>query len=207
MFSKILRYYRYVWYLIKIYLYEKPRGLDFHQRDLKLQRNTQGSNNGYAVTPTSHIKQIFDAIDVKNNNCFLDVGCGKGLVITQATKYPFKKITGIDIVPHLIETAHKNIDVLNLQDRVQVCVTDASCFENYSDYDCIFLFNPFSEEIMEKTMQKIVESLETSPRNLCIVYCAPRDEHLILQTGRFQLTQELHCFLKNFDTHIFRSIC
>jgi hypothetical protein len=78
-----LVFYRRLWYIFRVFLLEKPRGLDFHLRNKKLKIKSGGRNQGYAITPESHLKQIFSALEITNKNNFIDIGCGKRFCINQ----------------------------------------------------------------------------------------------------------------------------
>src|SRR5436305_42388 len=43
------------------------------------------------------------------NEVLLDYGCGLGRVILLASRFPFKKIIGIELAPSLVERAERNI--------------------------------------------------------------------------------------------------
>jgi protein-L-isoaspartate O-methyltransferase len=157
------RYFRYFIFILRIYFYEKPRGLDFYARDLTLLKSSNHKYHGYSVSPKKYLKKIFSSIHISDRNSFLDIGCGKGYVLSFAAKYPFEEIAGFDISPDLIQTAKKNISRLNLDNRIRVFMSDALQYDHYGEFDHFFLFNPFPSEIMKPVIGKIIESIKNPP--------------------------------------------
>jgi 16S rRNA G966 N2-methylase RsmD len=129
----------------------------------------------------------------------------KGFVLTKAAKQSYNKIMGIDLVPEMIRIAQKNFRILKLEGRIKVSLADATSF-NYDEYDHLFLYNPFSADILKPVVNCIIESLERRPRNLAIIYFHPSDHHVFMQTGYFEVVQILHCFIKDYETFIYRNI-
>jgi 16S rRNA G966 N2-methylase RsmD len=201
----IKKYLRYAWYGFRVFVLEKPRGLDFHMRDTHLLRETGCKYHGYAVTPESHLRQIFKVLNVAREHNFIDIGCGKGLVLTKAAKEPYLKVTGIDIDVHLIEIAQENLKILKLQERVNVQAVNAMEF-NYEDYDHFFFFNPFSTEILKKVIQRILDSLKNRYRELTVIYVNPTCHTILMETGCFKVVHKLYCFMKDYETYIYQSV-
>jgi SAM-dependent methyltransferase len=92
--------YRHLCFLFRVLFYEMPRGLDFHLKNEKIA--VSGKYNGYGNTIPQQLKQIFAALNITEDLGFIDIGCGKGFVLTVAAKYSYRKITGIDIAPQMI---------------------------------------------------------------------------------------------------------
>jgi SAM-dependent methyltransferase len=201
-----IRYQRYLIFILRIYLYEKPRGLDFYARDLTLCKNSNGKYHGYSVSPKKYLNKIFSSIDISDENVFLDIGCGKGYVLTFAAKYPFKEIEGFDISASLIQIAQKNISILNLINRIKVFTSDALQYDNYEKFDHFFLFNPFPSDIMRPTIWKIIESIKKRPRKITVIYYNPTCHKDFIETGHFEVVKELYDNIKDYKTYIYKSI-
>lgn len=148
--SAIIRYTKELFSL----MYEKVKGLDF---TMVYQCDSNEHNNNYSKSPRKVLKRIFDDIDFKENHCFVDMGCGKGYVMTVAHEYPFDKICGVEYTPELCEIAVENMKRLNMDD-IKVVNCDAKMFDGYSDYDVYYFCNPFDETILSVVAMKISES-------------------------------------------------
>jgi 16S rRNA G966 N2-methylase RsmD len=151
------------------------------------------------------LKEIFSVLDITNENKFIDIGCGKGYVLTKAAKQKYNRIMGIDFVPEMIKIAQKNISILKLENRINLCLADATQF-NYDEYDHLFLYNPFSKDILRVVVNRIVESLNRNPRDLTIIYFHPSDHSIFMETGYFEVVNTLHCFIKDYKTYIYKNI-
>ncbi|MDR1384609.1 MAG: class I SAM-dependent methyltransferase [Planctomycetaceae bacterium] len=210
MLQIIRRYFRYICFALRVFLYEKPRGLDFHLRDKSLLIESKGKYHGYSITPAGHLKRIFSYLNVTEYDSFLDVGCGKGFVLTKAAALPYQRVAGIDLLSHLTQIAEKNLSILKLKNRIQVFTGDAAAFEYYGDYNHFFFFNPFDAEIMKPVLKKIIAShsnhdTKNAPNKLTLIYHNPACHNTILETGCFQLVHELYDPLKDYKTYIYLS--
>jgi SAM-dependent methyltransferase len=205
MISFIRQYFRYTIFFIRVFLYEKPRGLDFHMRDKSLLKSSGGVLHGYSVTPTSHIKKIFSVFNITKNDSFLDIGCGKGFVLTNVINFPYYKVAGLDIDKRLIEIAKKNMMILKLENRICLFVEDATVFANYGEYNHFFLFNPFDASIMKPVLDKIIDA-HKGKKELTIIYYNPTCHDIIMKTGQFRLVHDFFDPIKGYKTYIYKSI-
>jgi tRNA G46 methylase TrmB len=98
----------------------------------------------YHATPWRVIRHAFDAAQVDATDTLLDYGCGKGRVLIEATRYPFQRILGIDIVPELVAIARANV---RADRRCHVYCADAALFAVPDDVTVIYLFNPFDGRV------------------------------------------------------------
>ena len=135
-------------------IYEKLRGLDF---TMVYQCDSNEHNNNYSKAPKKVLERIFKDIDFTDCHSFIDMGCGKGYVLTCATKYEFEKIGGVEYTTELCDICRKNLDILSL-DQIKVFNCDAKEFEGYRDYDIFYFCNPFDETILSVVAQKILEA-------------------------------------------------
>lgn len=195
---------RYLLFLAQYFLYEKPRGLDFTMRDTAIYKKSNGKYHGYSKTNEEHLKEIFKRIRNKESMRFLDIGCGKGVVLKEAAKYPFQRIDGIEIQPQLVRTAQRNFRILKIEDRIGCILADAARFEKYGDYNLFFLFNPFPAEILEKVIRKIMESREGTDSIATVIYHNPCFLPVIESNAHIIEREILYDPLKDYETCILR---
>ena len=153
--SKIKRYKRYVRYSVQA-IKESLKGLDFTMRDTHLIEETGGGMHGYSKTDDKHVRDIFRQLDYNKCHSLLDVGCGKGVVLREAQKFPFTKTDGFDIDSNLVRIAKKNFKILKMN-NIRLSVGDATKFRKYNDYNVLYFFNPFDEELMDITLGRIFQ--------------------------------------------------
>ncbi len=107
---------------------------------------------------------------------FLDLGCGRGRALCVAAHNGFNKITGIDFSKELCTAANENLMLTKQKNpsiEYKVINNDAFYFEIPTDADCIFMFNPFDDVIMNGVAENILESFEINPRDIYIIYVNP----------------------------------
>ncbi len=200
----LIRARRYLLFLAQYLLYEKPRGLDFTMRNTAIYEISNGKCHGYSKTSEKHLKEIFEKIQNKEGLRFLDIGCGKGVVLKEAAKYPFQWVDGIEIQPQLVKTAQRNFRILKIEDRIRCIFADAAEFEKYGEYNLFFLFNPFPAEILTKVIRKIMESRNDTDCTVTVIYHNPRFLSVIESNAKIMERETLYDPLKDYETCILR---
>ncbi len=159
-------------------IYELPSG---HHHDIY--------NNGYfAVTPSvfhTVMSAMRDRLHLDYQRfCFVDLGSGKGRALLLASDYPFRQIIGVEISPHLDHVARANIArytrATHATDRVIVSIHgDATEFVWPPGPLVVYLWNAFTEPVMELVLQNLEASLAEQPRELYLVYIHPDLESML----------------------------
>ncbi|MGN0330946.1 MAG: methyltransferase domain-containing protein [Kineothrix sp.] len=198
-----LRGKRHLLFFLQYIFLERPRGLDFTMREMDLLKESGGRYSGYSKTSEAHLREIFKSLSFEECQSLLDIGCGKGVVLKEAAKYPFRRIDGIELQPELVRTAKKNLKILRLEDKIQCIQADAVNFEGYGEYDTFFLFNPFGESVLAEVAEKIMESRKGLMKPAVIIYHNPRFLEVFRGMPGFRMRRTLHDALKDYDTCIF----
>lgn len=123
---------------------------------------------------------------LKKYNYFVDIGCGKGRAICVAAHFGFKKLLGLELSKNLCKIAKENIaetKKLFPQLEAKIINNDAYYFEIETDMDCLFMFNPFDEFVMEAVMENVKISLAKKDRPMAIIYLNNLHEHPLLMAG------------------------
>ena len=199
----ICRCKRYIIFAFQYYFIEKPRGLDFSMRDLEIPEGSGKSVHGYSKTNEKHLENIFQRLPFMQGLSLLDVGCGKVVVLKEAAKYPFDKVSGIDINPKLISIAKKNMRRLHLDKKIVCEEINTLEFQNYGSYNVFFFFNPFDGEILDRVIDKIIEDTYVMQKRIYIIYHNPVFKNVIEKKGIFTLKHKLYDTLKQYETHIY----
>jgi len=126
-------------------------------------------------------------------DAIVDFGCGKGGALIYLSKYPFSKITGVEIAPDIVAIAKTNIMKLNLKNVAIECC-DVSDFKQLEVYNYFYFFNPFPCVVMQDVINNIEASILEHPRKVTIIYLHPFCHDLIESGGIFNKTQELPHF-------------
>jgi SAM-dependent methyltransferase len=172
---------------------EKKYGIDTTGADELRKLKAKGVDISHSTIymPVSYqvIETALAHLPAANKNHFLDIGCGKGRALSVAAFYGFKKITGIDLSKKFCEDALQNLELIKQKVPVlnyEVITADAAAFSIPDDVDCIFLFNPFDNTIMEKVLDNINVSRRQKPRTINIIYANPIYKYLFLRSNFFE---------------------
>ena len=123
---------------------------------------------------------------VSDADSLVDLGCGKGRVLVVAAHIGFTNITGIDFATELCEEASTNIKKVQQNfPRVKWNVINNSAERyNISHNDSVFfMFNPFTEEIVDKFLEKLERSCRLFPRTTWFLYASPRHKKIFFNKG------------------------
>ncbi|MGN0306931.1 MAG: methyltransferase domain-containing protein [Lachnospiraceae bacterium] len=203
--EQFYRWKRYFIFALQYYLLEKPRGLDFTMRDMEIPEGNDALAHGYSKTNEKHLRDIFQKLPFEDELSILDIGCGKGVVLKEAAKYPFHKIGGIDLNTSLVKIAQKNLRKLHLDQRVSCEEVNALEYKGYGDYNVFFFFNPFPEDVLAKVLDRIIEKTRENGKGICIIYHNPLFHHIVEAKGIFALENKLYDSLKQYETYIYTS--
>ncbi len=136
------------------------------------------------------LAELFQETKTAGHTHLLDIGCGKGRALCVAAYYGFNRVTGIDFSKEFCACAEENLSCTKqifptLQ--YKVINNDAFYFEIPGDVDCIFMFNPFDEIIMNGVAENILESFEINPRTITLIYINPLYKEELLEVGFSQI--------------------
>lgn len=124
----------------------------------------------YAPLPYRVIFAIFRRLNLNPSDVFVDIGCGKGRAICCACRVGVSRVIGIEVFPQLVEKARENLKRL----RGPKCEAEIHCIYaeqfDYKHATVLYMYNPFNEENMRKTLLRIKESWQANPREIRIAY-------------------------------------
>jgi len=154
------------------------------------------------------MEQTMEQLTTASKKHFIDIGCGKGRALTIAAYYGFNKVSGIDFSANFCNESIANLKLV--QQKIpalefDVLQQDAASYSIPPDADCIFLFNPFDEIIMQKVVDNIVQSLHTSPRTMHVIYANPLYKDLFIQQGFSQIYYSKS--MQQFEVAILKNRC
>ena len=95
---------------------------------------------------------------------------GKGRNLIAAGLLGFRKLIGVEFVPELARIARTNLAKAGVKNAV-IANTDAADFRFPSEELVLYLFNPFSEEVMRRVLDNLREAF---PAGGFIIYNNPR---------------------------------
>jgi 16S rRNA G966 N2-methylase RsmD len=200
----ILRIYRGISYFLNYLFLELPRGLNISPRSKTTGITLQG-NHGYALTSRAALKNMLNGIHLQNQS-FLDVGSGKGGVIIYSHELGCVNSAGIEYEKSLHDIAVKNIEKLKLSSYCTSYNIDARNFKSYADFDILFMFNPFDDDIYESVIKEIrLQILEAKPTNTKYLICyGNANIDAVHNSGIFSLIREDYCPYRGNSFRVFK---
>ena len=123
----------------------------------------------------------------------MDIGCGKGGAIYTLTRFPFKKVDGIEISKDLADIAKRNIDRLRIK-NTEIFNCNALDFNKYDEYSFFYLYNPFDY----KTLITVLDKILSARSEFYIIYYNPKYHHAFT-SRKIELVDE---FLGYYDNKI-----
>jgi SAM-dependent methyltransferase len=109
---------------------------------------------------------------------FIDAGCGKGRVLFLAALDGFENIVGVEFSDVLASVARINAEIFKRRTRtkasIRVLTQDVATFE-FPDTDIVlYLYNPFSAELMQIVVDRVVAFATRTRRRVYIAYRNPK---------------------------------
>ncbi|WP_075265569.1 class I SAM-dependent methyltransferase [Streptomyces sp. Tue 6075] len=134
-----------------------------------------GRDARYSPTPVRTVRHVLGQCDVKHEDMtFVDVGCGKGRVLLQATEFPFRRIVGVEASETLCDIARANVEkasaTLDGCDRIDVVHADATRFDVPDDAGLFYFYEPFSTEVSSAVLERIEDSVRRHPRPVVLCF-------------------------------------
>lgn len=137
-----------------------------------------------------YLRRALHHREVGPADVFIELGAGKGRVLCQAARYPFRRVIGVDISPQLIDIARENIerrrDRLRCQD-VELVVADLATFDIPDEVTVAYLYHPVAGAPFQAMVDRMLASLDRAPRRLRVIYACPSLGQALVDTGRFRL--------------------
>ena len=145
---------------------------------------------GYVSSAWYVLPRALWYLGVSDRDTFVDFGCGKGRVVHQAARRPFRRVIGVEISPALAEIARAAVSARKHQHRcrdVEIVVADAGEFRIPDDLTIGYFFHPFSGNTLVEVLRGIVDSIDRNPRRVRLIFAVPHAGSLVLATGRFRV--------------------
>ncbi len=123
------------------------------------------------------------------NYTFIDFGSGKGRVLLIASKLPFRKCIGVELNTELNEIAAQNFanwqQSGNARSPLETICQNALTFEFPPGPCLVYLFNPFSREVLAQLIDRIAEAFADRPGQLDLLYVNAEFKDLVDQHPGF----------------------
>jgi predicted RNA methylase len=130
----------------------------------------------YEPTKYAAIDACLGHLALSPADVVFDIGCGMGRVTCVFATRPIARSIGIERDERLAAVARANAESLRgRRAPIEIRTVDAMDAD-YADGTVFWLYNPFGEDAMRRTLIRIRASVEAAPRPIRIVYAAPNFE-------------------------------
>jgi len=144
----------------------------------------------YLPTGYKNIQNILNSIKLRNQDIFVDFGCGKGRTVFLASLRKIKKAVGIEYNHELFKDALKNKKKFKFnKSEIKILYLDAAKYK-ITDETIFFFFNPFGLKTLNKILNNIKKSLKYNPRKIYIIYHADRGVYSFLKTKKWLIEEK-----------------
>lgn len=171
--------------------------------DRLLQIRTSGRDDSHAdqyrypyePTPYCVLERLADSGYLRKGNTLLDYGCGKGRVEFFLSWQTRCRSIGIEYDERIYEKAAENQKRAAAAGRVTFELANAEQFQVPDEADRIYFFNPFSLEILQKVISRIIDSYYAAPREILLFFYYPSDEYIsfLMTVDELTFSDEIDC--------------
>ncbi len=164
------------------------------QSELDLPEKARGSATRYEATEEYEFRYVLERLPIAIEDYkFIDYGSGKGVVLSFAADYPFRRVTGVELSPMLHQVAEKNIEEMHRHQKVNSgpvysTLRDATEYEMPERPHVIYLFNPFGPDILEGVLDRLSRHLSEVDQPSYLLYNNPIHHQVIENHGLFHKT-------------------
>lgn len=166
--------------------YYRRYGLETADRDWSLHAN-RVDLSAYVPTPWRVLRVLFPLGSLRPDDVLLEYGSGSGrVVIWVASRFPLRRIIGLDIDERMTTAAQENLKRWRGQLRchdVEFVCEDALQFDVPDDVTVIYMFHPFQGQVFEGVLMRIRQSLARRPRTIKVVYLRPLMHDALINAG------------------------
>jgi SAM-dependent methyltransferase len=126
--------------------------------------------------PTAYhvLRRIFANLPLAPDDCFMDIGCGRGRVLCLAARLPIARAVGVEITPRHAEAAQRNLKRLRGRKAAAFGVTQGSAADfDYSGGTVFYMYNPFGGDLFRQVTESMRRSAERDKRPVRLLYVNP----------------------------------
>ena len=171
--------------------------------DKLLQIKTTGRDDSHAdrfhhpyePTPYSVLERLANKCFIGKRDVVLDYGCGKGRVDFFLSYQTKARTIGIEYDERIYQSAVNNRKTAVSGNRTEFALANAETYAVPPEVSRCYFFNPFSVEILQKVMARILESWYEEPREIFLFFYYPSDEFIacLMTVDELEFYDEIEC--------------
>jgi SAM-dependent methyltransferase len=146
-------------------------------------RNGLWSTAYYGISPAL-LLHLVSTLDIDHQRfSFLDLGSGKGRALLVASRFPFRRILGVELSSELSAIAAANIASFSAPwqqcRHIETYTADATKIDYPTGPLVLYLYNPFLGPVLKRCLHNLSRSLANEPREVHLIYINPAPERFI----------------------------
>ena len=149
----------------------------------------------YEPTPYSVLERLANSGFIGKRDVILDYGCGKGRVDFYLSYQTNARTVGIEYDERIYQKAIENQKNVRLKSRAEFILAKAEEYVVPPEVTRYYFFNPFSPELLNKVMARIVESHYENPREAFLFFYYPSEEYIsyLMTVDEMEYYDEIPC--------------
>ena len=132
---------------------------------------------------------------IRKRDVLLDYGCGKGRV-DFFLSYQAKAATiGIEYDERIYQSAIENQKAAVSNGKIEFIMAKAEEYQVPIQVNRFYFFNPFSVELLNKVMARIIDSYYQNPREMFLFFYYPSNEYIsyLMTVDELEFLDEIDC--------------
>ena len=149
----------------------------------------------YEPTPYCVLERLADSGLIGKGDVVLDYGCGKGRVDFFLPYRTRAQTIGIEYDGRIYADALENQRTALTKAKTDFILANAEAYEVPAEVNRCYFFNPFSVEILQKVMARIIDSYYENPREIFLFFYYPADEYIsyLMTVDELEFYDEIEC--------------
>ena len=149
----------------------------------------------YEPTPYSVLMRLANSGLIHKKDVVLDYGCGKGRVDFFLSYQTKAKTIGIECDERIYRSALENQKTAVSGAKTEFVLAKAEEYAVPSEVNRYYFFNPFSVELLQKVMARIIESYYENPREVLLFFYYPSEEYIshLMIVDELEFYDEIDC--------------
>ncbi len=149
----------------------------------------------YEPTPYVVLERLANSGFIRKKDVVLDYGCGKGRVDFFLAYQTGAHCIGVEYDERIIAVARENKNAAVSANKVEILLGNAETFPVPEQVNRCYFFNPFSVEILQTAMTRVLESYYANPRELLLFFYFPSPEYIawLMTMNELDFYDEIDC--------------
>ena len=157
---------------------------------LEIESGNKEKGTRYVATPRLVIEWLHTILPCDPKNwVFIDLGAGRGRVVLEAARRPYRRVVGVEFARELALQAKQNIlclagPAIRAAD-VQIIHADVTEFDIPQEPSIFYLYAPFTNEVLELFIKRVEDTYRRGPYPIVFTYLNPSARESALDMSPF----------------------